>query len=46
MEKKWKIDERKNAYGSGREWTRHLECGFLQDKCKGLPLEISPRNSR
>jgi len=23
------------------EWTRHLECGFLQDECRGPPLESS-----
>ena len=35
-----------NAYGDGRDWTRHLECGFLQDKCRGSPLEELSNHSR
>jgi len=34
-------DEGKNAYGDEESWTRHLECDFLQDKCRESPLENS-----
>ena len=34
-------DEGKKAYGVNWERTRHLEYDFLQDECRGLPLESS-----
>jgi len=39
-------DEGKKLMVMKKEWTRHLECGFLQDECRGSPLESSQTHLR